>query len=59
MLDYLEEDLSVQQSIDRVINEHKFIDYRQLALIDSKGNSASFTGSKTLEQMLYLKVMGV
>ena len=48
MLDYLEQGLSAQQSIDKVIGEHKFIDYRQLTLVDSKGNSASYTGSKTL-----------
>ena len=48
MLDYLEQGLSSQQSIDKVIGEHKFIDYRQLVLMDSKGNSASYTGSKTL-----------
>ena len=48
MLDHLEQELSVQQSIDKIAEEHKFIDYRQLALVDSKGNSASYTGSKTL-----------
>ena len=48
MLDYLEEGLSVQQTINKVVKEHKFINYRQLALVDSKGNCASHTGSKTL-----------
>jgi uncharacterized Ntn-hydrolase superfamily protein len=48
MLGYLEQGLSVQQAIDKIAEEHKFIDYRQLALVDSKGNSASYTGSKTL-----------
>ena len=48
MLDYLEQDLSAQQSIDKVAEGRKFIDHRQLALVDSKGNSASYTGSKTL-----------
>ena len=48
MLDYLEQGLSVQQSIDKVAEGRKFIDHRQLALVDSKGNSASYTGSKTL-----------
>ena len=48
MLDYLEEGLSVQQTIHKVVKEHKFISYRQLALVDSKGNCASYTGSKTL-----------
>ena len=48
MLDYLEEGLSVQQTIQKIVKEHKFINYRQLALVDSKGNCASHTGSKTL-----------
>tara|TARA_B110000014_G_C20082374_1_gene565753 strand:- start:483 stop:1160 length:678 start_codon:yes stop_codon:yes gene_type:complete len=48
MLDYLEEGLNPQQVIDKIIKDRKFIDFRQLALIDSKGISASFTGSKTL-----------
>ena len=48
MLDYLEEGLNVQQTIDKIVNEHKFINYRQLALVDSKGNCVSYTGSKTL-----------
>ena len=48
MLNNLEKGLNVQQSIDEVVKDHKYIDYRQLALIDIKGNSASYTGSKTL-----------
>ena len=48
MLDYLEQGLSAQQSIDKVVEGRKFIEYRQLVLVDSKGNSASYTGSKTL-----------
>ena len=48
MLDYLEKGSSVQQTIHKVVEEHKFISYRQLALVDSKGNCASYTGSKTL-----------
>jgi uncharacterized Ntn-hydrolase superfamily protein len=48
MLDYLEQGLSAQQSIDKVVEGRNFIDYRQLALVDSKGSSASYTGSKTL-----------
>ena len=48
MLDYLEQGLNSQQSVDKVVKEHKFIEYRQLALVDSKGNSASYTGSKIL-----------
>ena len=48
MLDYLEQGLNAQQSIDKVVEGRKYIDYRQLALVDSKGNSGSYTGSKTL-----------
>lgn len=48
MLDYLEQGLDTQQSIDKVIKDRNFIEYRQLTLIDNKGNSSSFTGSKTL-----------
>ena len=48
MLDYLEQGLSAQQSINKVVKGREFIDYRQLILVDSKGNSASFTGSKAL-----------
>ena len=48
MLDYLEKGSSVKQTIQKVVEEHKFISYRQLALVDSKGNCASYTGSKTL-----------
>ncbi len=48
MLNYLEQGLDVQQSINKVVKDKKFIEYRQLALIDNQGNSASYTGSKTL-----------
>ena len=48
MLDYLEQGLSAQQSIDKVVKKREFIDYRQLTLVDSKGNTASYTGSETL-----------
>jgi len=48
MLDYLEEGLNPQQVIDKIIEGRKFINFRQLALIDSKGNGASYTGSKIL-----------
>ena len=48
MLDCLAQGLDAQQSIDKVVKDRKFINYRQLALVDSKGNSASYTGSETL-----------
>ena len=55
MLDYLQEGLNVQQSIDKVVKNRNFIEYRQLALIDNKGNSASYTGSKTLGTNVVVK----
>ena len=48
MLDCLAQGLNAQQSIDKIVKDRKFINYRQLALVDSKGNSASYTGSETL-----------
>ena len=48
MLDYLQQGFNAQQSIDNVVKEREFINYRQLALIDSAGNSAVYNGSKTL-----------
>ena len=48
MLDYLEQGLNAQQSIDKVVKDRQLINYRQLALMDSKGNSAGYTGSETL-----------
>ena len=48
MLDYLEKGFDVQGAVDKVTKDRKFIEYRQLALIDNKGNSASYSGSKTL-----------
>ena len=48
MLDYLEQGLNAQQSIDKVVKDRQFINYRQLTLMDSKGNSAGYTGSETL-----------
>ena len=48
MLDYLEEGLSAQESVDKTVKDRKFIEYRQLVLLDSKGKSASYTGSETL-----------
>ena len=48
MLDYLDEGLTSQESINKIINDRDFIEYRQLAVIDTHGNSASFTGTKIL-----------
>ena len=48
MLDQLEKGFSVEASIDKIVKENKYIEFRQLSLIDIKGNSASYTGLNTL-----------
>lgn len=48
MLDLIEKGLSSEQALKIIINDRKFIDYRQLTVIDNKGQSSSFSGSKTL-----------
>jgi len=48
MLDLIAKGSSPEQAVQMVIKGRKFIDYRQLAVIDIKGRSASFTGSETL-----------
>jgi uncharacterized Ntn-hydrolase superfamily protein len=48
MLDGLEQGKTPDQVISDLVNGRDFIEYRQLALIDAKGQSASFTGNQTL-----------
>jgi len=48
MLDFIAKGSSPEQAVQMVAKGRKFIDYRQLTLIDTKGRSASFTGSETL-----------
>ena len=48
MLDYLKQDLEVTEVINKIIKEEKNIEYRQLLLIDNKGNTSQHTGSKIL-----------
>ena len=48
MLDLIAEGSSPEQAIQMVTKDRKFIDYRQLTVIDNKGLSSSFSGSKTL-----------
>jgi len=48
MLDGLEQGENPQQVINNLVSNREFIEYRQLALIDAKGQSASYTGSQTL-----------
>ena len=48
MLDLIAKGSSPEQAVQMVTKGRKFINYRQLAVIDIKGRSASFTGSETL-----------
>jgi uncharacterized Ntn-hydrolase superfamily protein len=48
MLNYLEEGLSSDEAINKIVNEKENINFRQLILIDKKGKVASFSGSKIL-----------
>ena len=48
MLDYLEEGLSADEAINKIVKEKKNINFRQLILIDKQGKVASFSGSKIL-----------
>ena len=48
MLDLIAKGSSPEQAVQMVTKGRKFINYRQLTVIDIKGRSASFTGSETL-----------
>ena len=48
MLDLISKGSSPEQAIQMVTKDRKFIDYRQLTVIDHKGQSSCFSGSKTL-----------
>jgi len=48
MLNYLEEGFSADEAIDKIVNEKENINFRQLILVDKKGKTASFSGSKIL-----------
>ena len=48
LLDLIEKGSSSEQAIKIITHDRKFIDYRQLMVIDHKGQSSSFSGSKTL-----------
>ena len=43
MLDYLEKGLKVTEVIDKIIKQEKNIEYRQLLLIDNKGNTSQLS----------------
>lgn len=45
-LELLKKDLSPQQVIDSLLSKDEGREFRQLAVLDSKGNAASYTGKK-------------
>ena len=47
-LDLLAQGLSAKDALTRLRAEARHIDYRQLALVDRQGRTASFSGTKTL-----------
>jgi uncharacterized Ntn-hydrolase superfamily protein len=47
-LDLMASGLSAEAALERLIAEAPFIDYRQLALVDAEGRTASYSGARTL-----------
>jgi uncharacterized Ntn-hydrolase superfamily protein len=48
LLDLMSQGLSARDSIDSIIWDRPFIDYRQLTAVDRNGNSASWSGKNIL-----------
>jgi uncharacterized Ntn-hydrolase superfamily protein len=48
LLDLMSQGLSAKDSINSIIRDRPFIEYRQLTAVDSKGNSASWSGKHIL-----------
>lgn len=48
LLDLMAEGKSARDSIDLLIQDRPFIDFRQLTAVDAQGNSASWSGSRIL-----------
>ncbi len=48
-LELLKKGMTAQEVVDLLISKDEGRDVRQLAIVDSKGNSASYTGSKCIE----------
>lgn len=51
----LRDGLSAQETLDKLIEEDEGRDFRQLAILDSKGNVAVYTGKKCTEEAGHLK----
>ncbi len=47
-LELLKQGMTAQQVLDQLISEDEGRDYRQLAIVDAKGNVASYTGKKCI-----------
>ncbi|UVK41834.1 DUF1028 domain-containing protein [Mesorhizobium sp. AR07] len=47
-LDLMASGLSAARALEQIKAEAKFLDYRQLALVDRQGNGATFSGKNTL-----------
>jgi len=48
-LELLRKGLTAREVVERLVSEDEGRDYRQLGVVDAKGNAASYTGSKCLE----------
>jgi uncharacterized Ntn-hydrolase superfamily protein len=49
-LELLKKGMTAQEVVDQLISTDEGRDVRQLAIVDSKGNSASYTGSKCISE---------
>jgi uncharacterized Ntn-hydrolase superfamily protein len=47
-LELLKKRMTAQEAVDQLISSDEGRDFRQLAIVDSKGNSAGYTGSKCI-----------
>ena len=48
ILDCMETGLDAQQALDQIVSSASFINYRQLTVVDTRGNAAHFTGEHIL-----------
>ncbi len=49
-LELLKQGMTAQQVLDKLVSEDDGRDFRQLAIVDAKGNVASYTGSKCIPE---------
>jgi uncharacterized Ntn-hydrolase superfamily protein len=48
-LELLKKGLTAKEVVERLVSDDEGREYRQLGIVDAKGNAASYTGSKCLE----------